>query len=427
MGDVVSAVASPITSLVGQPLQNDWQSNENRKSREWQEYMARLSAQIEHDYWVQQQQISEASQLRIWNQTQSPTAQAHEYMKAGINPAAAMAHGMSGAVPAAASPAGVHPVVGDGSAHPATSVAGGQLSGIASIINAVGSFTSNKAQAYKIYEMLDSEIGRNLSDARYKDLLSDYQTVANSIYKIFGHTEKSAEILNTYNNALLLAAKGNTEAAKAVMLDMQGKLFDKQGQKIDKELPFVAQAMQATINNLDSQTELNEAKKLTEPSVRAANYAAAEEHHASAGAINYDTSFKKAIESGRLAMFADDLYKSFNSTIVSDADKERAIAAAKAASVAADHAEANFWKDYILDILGGTTEAIGRGAGAYRDLKFSKAFTSLSKEQQRKVAAQVDNLELQYGDTYIERRDKDAKVTSTEAIYRRKKKKFDIP
>lgn len=407
-----------------QTRQNEWQADQNQQDREWQEHMAQLSAQIEHDYWVQQQQIEEQSQLRLWQQTQSPAAQVREYMKAGINPAAAMAHGLSGAVPAAASPVGVHPTTGSPSGHPSTSL-GSDPDNIAKIINAVGNLNADTAQAFKTYEMLNSEIGRNLSDTRYKDLMSDYQTVANSIFKIFGHTEKSASILKDYNHALLLAAQGNTEGAKAIMIKQQGDLFDKQGQKIDKELPYVAQAMQATINNLDSQSELNEAKKLTEPSVRAANYAAAEEHHASAGAISYDTSFKKAIESSRLSMFADDLYKSFNSTIVSDADKERAIAAAKSASVAADHAEANFWKDYILDILGGTTEAIGRGAGAYRDLKFSKAFTSLSKEQQRKVAAQVDNLELQYGDTYIERRDGNRKITSTENIYRRKKKFFD--
>lgn len=303
-----------------------------------------------------------------WN---SVTEQVKRLRAAGINPAFALGAVTPGFASSVSAPGFNSPQSLD-------------VGGIASALQ--GAYTN-------IPQSELSESQKLLNNANQRQVEFD-----NQLNQIFGHKQRSAEIdkiiqeaSKYHEEAVLAQVQGDTEKSqqalnKSMQLLNQAKkaLTDSEKVRIDK-----INLREAARWDIEQRTGEATIKKLR--SGAAADYATAEEARANASYTRYEESFQRALEANNLDQAISIGNKMFNEELISKAQLDQVRAAAALAQNAADHAEALFWKDYCLDLLGGLVDV---GTSIFN----AKSFRNLSKSSQQRVKNQLEEIQLQYGD-----------------------------
>lgn len=452
----IVAAASGAASLAGSAISSATSSKnnqrslqfseaENEKSRQWQEAMynqsvidARQDAQQQQN-WTQSNMSLQSGLQRqmmdyIYSRYQSPEAQAKAFRAIGINPAAALSNlqsGMSapslGGAPAGASSRG-------GSSPSVSMMSPPHLENegapfqmmvpqIASAVESLANANVNNQQQKNLAETLPHIINKMVAETDGAKLANSYQEMINKNYEIFGEKEWVSKLNSSAAMAYYYNSLGDETKSKQELNKIQKLILEHDEEFQRPKAAIAVQYWTEFLNNLKESNNLMRQQAITQSSVRAANYASAAESSANAENTSYELAFKRATEVGRLSMFQDELTNSFNSTFVSEANKQSALAAAEQARYAADNKEALFWKDYILDCLDGLVSVGSKAFAAKSGARSAKAFESMSESQKRKINAQINQMEVNSGDVAT-RSYKRGKETIT-VTHKSRKRKYD--
>lgn len=352
----------------------DWQSEEAEKAR-FYNTGEREAAQA-----YQSGQLNNLMQFQ--QQMQDPQYQSSRLRAAGINPAVYFSqHGTfaGGSAPGApsapqgasspmpgASPS-MHPVVPDW----ASSMAVG-----ANISKTLAESGHSKADTDLILQKVYGE-----------ELVNQGREFELSLKKL----KAPADVQRAYQEVMVLQAQ-------EFMLLQQGKEFEKRGEldaaqaKIQEFLGNKASAEAAYAQEqMNDMIQTRNARLGLLRSESNKNNAQAEESRANASLTSYQESMARAMEAGNLEMFNDALIKSYNDAEISGAQYEEAKALAEIQKTAASHAEAEFWKNYILDFVGGAVDAVT----SWRN---SNSWKRLSNVEQQRVRNRMYEIKQKYGD-----------------------------
>lgn len=450
----IIAAASATASIAGSAISSSASSRnnqrslqfseaENEKSRQWQEAMynqsvidARQDAQQQQN-WTQSNMSLQSGLQRqmmdyIYSRYQSPEAQAKAFRSIGINPAAALANiqsGMSapslGGAPAGASSRG-------GSSPSVSMMSPPHLENpgepfqmmvpqIASAVEALANANVSNQQQKNLAETLPRLIHKMVAETDGVKLANSYQEMINKNYEIFGQKEWVSKLNSSAAMAYYYNSLGDESKSKQELNRIQKLILDHEEEFQRPKAAIAVQYWTEFLNDLKESNNLMRQQAITQSSVRAANYASSYESRQSGRNLELDADFKAITKDMRFSVALDDVYKSFNSTIVSDQQREEAFAAVQLAKVAASHAEANFWKDYCLDILHGLVDAGTSVYNARTGMRSAKAWQSMSDSQKNKINAEIEQMQVNSGDvaTRSYRRGKET-ITVTHKSRRRK-------
>lgn len=237
-----------------------------------------------------------------------------------------------------------------------------------------------------------AERGRTLSEERLNTIKADSQEFDLALNQMFGVRERSANLNHTlvdvsrlYQQTMLYKEQGETEKAQQTYLAFQAACADalagvheKERERIEKELQWYD--AKAAMDLKIGRSEVSR------------NYASASESNASAASIRLDTAIRNAKSPYEISKAIDDALNSDIAAQIGQQNLRAARAAAEQAHYAANNKEAVFWKDYILDILGGVVDVFD----VKSRLMSSKAFQSMSKSDQKRVANQAEDIAKRY-------------------------------
>lgn len=399
LGSILSAGSTISTNETNESIargQINAQKEENQLNRDWQTAEAEKNRQFEQEQVLQAQQYQSEQWEHQFNQELS-----HRFdIPAGINPA--VYYSSKGAASSVGSP-----VSAPSPAHGSMPGSVGGLSpvpfqaqrfDIPQLMTALGSMFSGLADAQKsgaetqeimstlqskirsaiansdtaesmaLMSKLNVELQKSSFPIALKRAAADYEKVVSEIElnKQKGLSEKSIQSLNSAHEKLMNAMEN---------------LNSKQAEKLGLEMPYVVQYMTSSIKESASRT--------------AENYASAESHKADAALTRWQESFNRSNNDIIVSKLDQELRNLEKEGSIMDWQVDAAKAAAKIAEVNADHAEALFWKDFIMDI-------VTNGFDAFLGYKNSKSWERLSKSSQLRAESRIKEIEMQYGDSYTD-------------------------
>lgn len=259
----------------------EWQHQFNEQSQQWYEQQDYANQQS-YDYWMKQQEYN------------SPVEQNRRLLQAGLNPAHIVGSTVYGSTGLSAAPVSVpNPSVPSGSAasvstsNPVSAVDKASAferaaSGLTKIVDAIGSFSKNTAEADSTRAQLQPILDNWLLKNTNQELLNSYQ----EMYNIFFDKKAPKELK-------LLGEKINNVIADTIVKQVSGELVEEQTITeqfkqilMDKDIRLrgeqYLQAVAITHNietQLKLQNRLFEEQAKTEKSKQAENYASAEDSH----------------------------------------------------------------------------------------------------------------------------------------------------
>ena len=259
----------------------EWQRQFEQQSAQWYEQQDYANQQS-YDYWMKQQQYN------------TPSEQVSRLLQAGLNPAHVVGSTVYGSTGLSAAPVSVpNPSVPSGSAasvstsNPVAAVDKASAferaaSGLTKIVDAIGSFSKNTAEAESTRAQLQPILDNWLLKNTNQELLNSYQ----EMYNVFFDKKSPKELK-------LLGEKINNVIADTIVKQATGELIEEetiteQFKQIlmDKDIRLrgeqYLQAVAVTSNietQLKLQNRLYAEQAKTEKSKQATNYATAEEAH----------------------------------------------------------------------------------------------------------------------------------------------------
>lgn len=396
-----SAAANDKQIAANKELQEDAQAF-NKEMYEDQKKTARENWNLENTEYdrraQQQQQMQQEMMKYIFEKYSSPAAQAKAMQAAGINPAVALQNGQSpfGNMPSGetsmAAPSSISspaaptsPVSSVGSLQNEASGFANVLSEIGNAMTAVSNSSLNASKKNEIDTLLQARLQQVIEETNNMQIKNAVDKIHLGVEKLFAKPRARAELKRTINEALLFKIQGSEKKAAQKLLEIQEKLGK-------QEYAFKEKANPESLANIVEGVKLLQEQQDTERSKQAANYASATESRANAAFTNYQKSFAQAVESLNIAKLQSECYKAENEALISREQVKQAIFATEQARVAASHAEANFWKDYALDILSGIAGSISDVMSGVAHMKSAQAWKAMSKAQQNRVQLKAQEL-----------------------------------
>lgn len=395
-----------------QNRQNNWQADQNELDREFQREMLQTSTQLDFENWLKQfnlQNAQWATQLNMqadkefesWLKQQeylSPANEVNRLRSAGLNPSIMMGNGASlnpvSSAPSlstsAPAPKGSSFTTGSPSGSPATALPD-QFQSFASIMDAVSKFASDGLGAAKTFAMLDAEVRKTLSDAKLNESQQVYQDLANNVFRMFGDKRAAADFMKTCNEAFVLSMQGKHEEANALLARQMYETEKHRTYKTRTEADMALQVIASQIEKNDAEAESAREVAKTQGSVRELNSANARQARSSAAWLDtqsenmeYTNSILRNDPSARLALKREIIAKADVLEQNGEISKETARkirAQANQAEYDAQHYEANYWKNFIIDIV----SAAGDAAGEFTRFKLGSDYIDLQERKQNEV------------------------------------------
>lgn len=353
----------------------------------------------EYDRRVKQQNQLQRDMMKyVFEKYSSPAAQAKALEQAGINPAALYAQGQSpfGGMPSGdvsapasgsiASPsAPTSPVASVGTLHNEAAGFTHMLSEFGNAITAVSQSSLQDAQKTEINTLLEHKLRGMILENDWTFIKKGISQIQLGIDKLFAKPKARAELKRTVNEAMLFKLKGQTEKFQAKLLQIKEKLGQ---QEYDFKEKYNPQALTEIAEGI----ELIKKQQVTEVSKQADNYASAASHRADAAWTNWQKSFAESVAALRIDEISSQVATAENQRLITAAQADEVRAAAELARVAASHAEAEFWKNYILDLTAGVVNSVSDVWRAKSFSRSSKAFQGMSKAEQNRVKLKAQEL-----------------------------------
>ncbi len=207
------------------------------------------------------------------NKYNSPVEMMKRFREAGVNPSAAFLSSLgvqSASAGTAQSPAASGSAPSVPSLTPMQSNADNiyrgyhAVSEIPSLVKMMSEAALSDSQRRKIDTLVNSELESLRKDITNKDLVNSYQQIQNSILATFGYKEASAKILQHVSDAYRCIQSGNTEGAKAALLQYQSETEKEikrlKGAEADRAVIIAnntQRQIDTQIQNLQSDTKKN--------------------------------------------------------------------------------------------------------------------------------------------------------------------------
>lgn len=307
MGDIGAIAGSGITAganLAQQRIQNDWQSSENRKDRQFQSDQWFRQFEAENEEYRSRETMANEEYDRRFNQQNEyndPSAVMRRLKQAGINPAAALGQltGTGGLAAAGGSsspqfsPPTLPPGIGSHSVSPLMANIPDFGGNIASMMQALSSMKQANVSEGRLD--LDSVRQNKMIEAEYNNLVQDTHNkqaegillkIRADIDRTFGKSEKAAAIYRDLTAARLAVEQGETEEFERKFKAAQTTLLKTKDKAIQKALPFI-------INNLSSLYDVYQAD------IREKN-AAVVEHYAGANLKKEEAATVSGLREGQI-------------------------------------------------------------------------------------------------------------------------------
>lgn len=353
----------------------------------------------EYDRRVKQQNQLQRDMMKyVFEKYSSPAAQARALEQAGINPAALYAQGQSpfGGMPSGdvsapasssiASPsAPTSPVANVGTLHNEAAGFTHMLSEFGNAVAAVSQSSLQDAQKAEINTLLEEKLRGMILENDWTFIKKGLSEVQLGVERIIAKPRARAELKRTINEAVLFKLQGQTEKFKSKLFEIQEKLGKQEYGFKEKANPLELARIAEGINLIGQQVK-------TEISKQADNYASAASHRADAAWTNWQKSFAESVASLNISEIQSKVAIAENQRLITAAQAEEARAAAELARVAASHAEAEFWKNYILDLTAGVVNGISDVWRAKSFSRSSKAFQGVSKAEQNRIKLKAQEL-----------------------------------
>lgn len=408
MSGVSAAAQSSIASST-----NDKQIGANKELQEdAQEYNTQMYNQqvadqrenfnlenAEYDRRVKQQNQLQRDMMKyVFEKYSSPAAQAKALEQAGINPAVLYAQGQSpfGGMPSGdvSAPAGssiaspsapTSPIASVGTLQNEGAGFSNMISEFGSAITAVSQSSLQDAQKEEINTMLEEKLRGMILENDWTFVKKGISQIQLGVDKLFAKPRARAELKRTINEALLFKLQGQTEKFHAKVLQIKEKLGR-------QEFAFKEKYNPLALTEIAEGIELIQKQQDTEISKQADNYASAASHRADAAWTNWQKSFAESVAALNISEIQSKVVTAENQRLITAAQAEEALAAAELARVAASHAEAEFWKNYILDFTAGIVNGVSDIWRAKSFSTSSKAFQGMSKAEQNRVKLKAQEL-----------------------------------
>lgn len=240
--------------------------------------------------------------------------------------------------------------------------------------------------------MNDVNRARTLSEERLNVIKADSQQFDLALNQLFGAKERSAALSHTmadasrlFQQTMLLKEQGETEKAlqsyysfHAALADATASLTGKQKELVEKELQWYDARARQGLAIGRSQIS--------------ANNASAENLRASAASTRLDTSIRNATSPHEIAKAIDDAMQSSNAALIGVENLRAARAAAEQAEYASSNKEAIFWKDFVLDLIGGAVDV----ATVKTRITSSRAFRDMSVSDRKRVENEATRIANEY-------------------------------
>lgn len=395
-----------------QNRQNNWQADQNELDRDFQREMLNTSTQLDFENWLKQfnlQNAQWATQLNMqadkefesWMKQQqylSPEQEVNRLRSAGLNPSIMMGNGASlnpvssapSLSPSVSAPKGSSMSTGSPSGHPATGLPD-QFQSFASIMDAVSKFASDGLGAAKTFSMLDAEVRKTLSDAKLNEAQEVYQDLANNVFRMYGDKRAAADYMKIINEAFVLSMQGRHEEANALLTKQLYETEKHRTYKTRTEADMALQVISSQIEKNDAEAESAREVAKTQGSVRELNSANARQARSSAAWLDtqsenmeYINNILRNDPSARLALKREIIAKADILEQNGEINKETARkirAQANQAVYDAQHYEANYWKNFITDVV----SAAGDAAGEFTRFKLGSRYVDLKENEQNSV------------------------------------------
>lgn len=419
----LSAANSAASTVLGLPntlINQDFQRSQAGDAREF----AREQAELSRQFTTSEREASQAFQTDMVNQNyinqtnlnaqqfsrqqqllkeerqyNSPSAQSARLRAAGINPA--VYFGGSGSVlgsnaqsPASSpSPVGASAPSGAGSSIPSVPVGG---SSVVPPVNMDFAGTLEKL----------ANAGKTISETKTIDLMRNPQ-YKELMTRIAGEelSNESVKLANTFDSLSLpkrIEKLGEEVANLAVHTLLAESDIDrnKSQVKLNSAYERLQDALRdktgteylIALNELAHWKQSYDNKLKNDAAARARDYGSAAESRSQARLNDVVTGIRKADSHFIWTEWAEKLKGLRRDNLIKDAQLDVVEATAEQARVAADHAEALFWKDFIGDIL-------SQGFDAFLGYKNAKSWSGLSESSRINAERKIEEMKWKYGDS----------------------------
>lgn len=346
----------------------DWQTAEAEKARSWAT-SERIAGQ---DFQVEQRDYQ--------NMYNSPVMMTQRLQAAGLNPVIGM-HGqtsstaggslpVSNSAPSASMPSpvgGLSPVSYQPPQFNIGSIASGlgsALTGIANAKKAGVEMDEIRAMASKLNAESDltqlMAVGQKLANA-----LSKVKLPYELRQAILGVEKSMAEIDLTNQQKITAETQANVNDSLERLNDAMSKNYDLISRKLGVEITFLPKFIKAQINEMSANAQKNVSDARLNDFIR---------------------EFKESTREIDISKLSTELDTLNKENLITGSQVSVAESAAEQARVAASHAEALFWKDFITDI-------VSKGVGAFSSYRFSAAYKGMSRAQQKLTDAKIKQMQ----------------------------------
>lgn len=373
-------------------LNRDYNTAEAEKARQFSHSEAELAAQRQES--LMQAGFANAVEMQKRQiQSQSPVYQRQQLQSAGINPQ--VYFGSNASFTGGSAPSSTVPSAPQAQGAPAASFAGGlspvsyqpsQIN-IGDIISRAGSIYKDIADAKKSgveTERLEKMMGFEMLNAQ---LQAEGQTLLNALNRVdLSYRDKKlvAEITALTEQSVLMAKEGKKFDSEVELNKKLETLNENLATKYGFEGKYAKlrcdtffKSLNAELDNLRSQVNKNDAE--------------AENQRSQASFTSYQESMQRALEANNLDRALSEAESAFNQSLITRNQVDATKYAAEQSRVAAEHAEATFWKDFALDVFSG-------GMDAFLGYRNSKSWSKMSDASQKRVAGKIEEMKFKYGD-----------------------------
>lgn len=410
LGQVGSTIYQQESANANVNKQLNAQSEENQKNRDWQTEQAEIARQWQAGQTQQQNQFQTelAAQQQKYNlqsmeqqsRLNSPVHQRQQLEAAGINPQVYFGHqssfsgssAVAGGSPSAPAPGhgasvgsvqGLNPV----GFQPANLQIPALMSSLGSMMSGLANAKKSGVETSFLEQSLESRIKEAVAKGDMAETAAALQELDLAFQKANFDTRLKhayAQYKETLANIDLLSEKVLTEQEEQKLKQATAEM-NKAIQALNEEeknkLGIVIQYLPRML----------ESEILANRGSAAAGFGKAEESRANAALTELDRIIRRNVQGDIEDEFYYKVENLKKQGVILDEQARCVQAAADIQRNAADHAEANFWKEFILDFL-------REGVDAFTSIRNSKSWERMSQSSQRRVDARLEELHLQYGD-----------------------------
>lgn len=328
------------------------------------------------------QQAYQTSEREAVQQYMNPDNIKSRYLAAGFNPVLAMGGTSSQVVsPQGATQGGSSGGMVSPLANPFQGGLGSDFAQIVEGLSKIGLFDSNK-------ELINSQIKNYLADTSNKEILSEINKIEKSVQENLKDTRIN-KAFEEYTQAIIKTAQDSKNLSKTdseIALNKAAEELNKKLAKYHGEKAVIAGILSKELINILTTWYS------TQTTVQQSNLSTANKNNSEAALNTEDLKVRGEINEQTLQLLGHQVESAYRDNQLKGFQRDILKNQAIQERVKASHAEALFWRDFIMDSL-------TQGMNVFSSYQKGKFFKALPSHQQQQVRLEVERLERSYSTT----------------------------